>query len=382
MFDLQALIYSQFITYDRLTGMINESCRDSNANVAHIYIDMQSLLKSIYSNIDKLTIGPYNGLTSCMINMAIHYKYFFLSRYNTTCKIYFVYSNNCPEYCKKWVPNYNARNIQVANHSAQHLEIINQNLRMMKTITPYIDNIYFIETQHETGLAIHHLIQMNMNEKEPHMNFIITKDQYNYQLINNPNTIILRPKRLTSNNNQPVQPGERDISYYINSLNIWSVICLERKIEFNPSILIYPNLVTLVYAISGIKQRGIASTIGIKKCLEIIQNMIISGNIVNNSSYSRFATDMIALIYLNSSKERMKNSSVQALQNTGTIMGINNNYKAIDLSYQYELIRSNSNIYSDLDLFNSYLIDLYDPEGLKNINEQYFKDCPIDLMKL
>ena len=110
--------------------------------------------------------------------------------------------------------------------------------------------------------------------------------------------------------------------------------------------------------------------------------MIISGNIVNNSSYSRFATDMIALIYLNSSKERMKNSSVQALQNTGTIMGINNNYKAIDLSYQYELIRSNSNIYSDLDLFNSYLIDLYDPEGLKNINEQYFKDCPIDLMKL
>jgi hypothetical protein len=376
MFDLQALIYSQFITYNRLTGMINESCRDSNANVAHIYIDMQSLLKSIYSNIDKLTIGPYNGLTSCMINMAIHYKYFFLSRYGTTCKIYFVYSNNCPEYCKKWVPNYNARNIQVANHSAQHLEIINQNLQMMRTITPYIDNMYFIETQHETGLAIYHLIMMNTCEKEPHMNFVITKDQYNYQLVNTPNTIILRPKRNTSTNNQPVQPGERDISYYINSLNIWNVICLERKIEFTPSVLINPIFVTLVYAISGIKQRGIASTIGIKKCLEIIQNLILSNNMMNN------ALDNIALIYLNSSKERMKNSSLQTLQNDGTIMGMNNNYKAIDLSYQYLLIRSNSNIYSDLDLFNSYLIDLYDPEGLKNINEQYFKDCPIDLMKL
>ena len=377
MFELQALMYSQFITYDRLTGMVNESCKDSNANVAHIYIDMQSLLKCIFSNIDRLSIGSYNGLTSCMINMAIHYRYFFKNRYGTSTKIYFVYSDNCPDYCRKWVQNYNARNIQLANHSKQHADIIKQNLELMKTITQYIDDVYFIPTQHETGLAIHHLIQMNINEPE-HVNFVITKDAYNYQLVGNDNTIILRPKRDNSSN---TNVKERDISYYINSLNIWQVICLERKIEFIPSILINPKLVTLVYAISGITQRGIPSTVGIKKCLDIIQNLIINGDMTNE--YPVYSMDAIALIYLNSSKERLKNSSLQALQNNGTIMGMSGNFKAVDISYQYAIFKNNSTgLYSDLELFNSYMVNLYDPEGLKKINESYFKDCPIDFMKL
>ena len=56
MVELNALLYTQFIVYDRLTELINASCAGSNASMAHVYIDMNSLLRPIFKNIGNVHI--------------------------------------------------------------------------------------------------------------------------------------------------------------------------------------------------------------------------------------------------------------------------------------------------------------------------------------
>lgn len=371
MIDLAAFLYSQFITYDRLTDIVNDACKNSNASMAHIYIDMHSLLKSMIVNIGNVRVNDYTIITSCMINMAIHYKSFFRTRYQTDCKVFFIYSDNWPEVNKKWVMNYNEKDWQLFHHSPVMTNIINQNIELMKILCPYINNVFFIHTEQETGVAIQHLMNINKDaETKEYFNFIVSKDTYNFQLVYNDNTIILRPKRYY--NNSKVQKVT-DTSYYVSKNNIWKSIFESRKIQYDIDVRISPELVSLVLAISGISSRGIRSTIGIKRTLQIIQKLINEYAMPNG--YSADSNNM-ALIYMNS---KSRSNTLSEIKNCADLLNIENNFKAIDIAYQYDLF---VNMSPEFDTMRSYLVNLYDPEGLKHINETYFKNNPLDFMRL
>ena len=373
MVDLAAFLYSQFITYEKLTQIVNNACKDSNASMAHLYIDMHSLLRSVFVNIGNIRVNDYSIITSCMINMAIHYKSFFRTRYQTDCKVFFIYSDNCPEYNKRWVANYNDKDWQLFHHSPVMMNIINQNLELMKILCPYINNVFFIPTEQETGVAIQHLMNINKdNETQEYFNFIISKDTYNFQLVYNENTIILRPKRYYG---ETKIQSEKDVSYYVSRDNVWRAILESRKIQYDYQILINPELVSLVFAISGISSRNIKATIGIKKTLEILQKLINEYAMPN--SYSADFNNII-LVYLNSSKARSKIPN-DTLKNYPEVIEMIGNFKAIDIAYQYDLF---VNMSTEFDTMRSYLVNLYDPESLKRINEDYFKNNPIDFMRL
>ena len=376
MVELSALLYSQFIVYDRLTELINVSCAGSNASMAHIYIDMNSLMGPIFKNIGNVHIGEYNNITSCMINMAIHYRYFLRSRYSTNCKIFFIYSDNYPEYNRKWVAGYNDANYQTYHHSEQMNEILYNNLNIMKLMCQYLNGVYFIHTYQETGVMIQHLMHiMEEQETQPYMNFIITKDMYNYQLVYNPNTIILRPKK---HYNQSKGTSDGDISYYIDRSNIWDVILSEKGNTFDKHILLCPELVSLVFAMSGIPQRGIKSVTPFKKVVESLLKLISELSLPN--TYPGYIDNSIIQVYMNSSQARSKKKFTKdEAQNWPEIMQMINNFKAVDIPYQYTLFCETS---PEFDSVRLSLVDLYDPEGLKKINEEYFASNPIDFMRL
>lgn len=375
MIELAALLYSQFITYDRLTKIVNITCKDSNASMAHLYVDMNSLLRSTFSNIGNVQIGDYSVITSCMINMAIHYKSFFATRYQTACKVFFIYSDNYHEYNRKWVIGYNDKNYQLYHHSPVMTDILNQNIELMKILCPYINDVYFISTNQETGVMIQHLMNINKDtEKIEYVNFIISKDIYNFQLIYNPNTIILRPKKYYGP--EQIQQSDRDVSYFVTRENIWQIILESRKIEYTKPILISPELVSLVLAVSGISSRNIKGTIGIKKAIETLEKLINDYSIPN--SYSGYFDNNIIMIYLNSNKSRSKLLKDSVI-NTPEVVNMIGNFKAIDIAYQYDLF---VNMSPEFDTVRSCLVNLYDPESLKKINEQYFKNNPLDFMRL
>ena len=58
-----------------------------------------------------------------------------------------------------------------------------------------------------------------------------------------------------------------------------------------------------------------------------------------------------------------------------TVSIINNNFKSLDLLYNYNIYGNNAKT-----ILNKYLINLNDPEALKEINNIYFSNNPLDLM--
>lgn len=373
MVELNALLYSQFITYDRLVGIINESCAHSNAAMAHLYIDMNSLLKSVIRNIPNIKIENYNNITACMVNMAIHYRYFLKSRYQTDSKIFFVYSSECIENNLKWYPGYRTDNRFTLSRLSKNYvdllrDIIDYTVNLMGIMCPYMDKVYFIKTDQEPGVIFHYFIKTRENDPEEHMNFIITKDTYNYQLVNNKDTIVLRPKKTAELNPQ-------DVSYYVNNINIWATLIGERNItdiKFYPSLS--PELVSLVFAISGLNSRGVRATIPFKKTIEIIQSLIQKNLMIN--SYSAYADNTMAMVYSNSSKgSKIDKNTISTVPEVILMSGA---FKAIDIPYQCELL-SNS---PEFKTIPTYIVDLYDPKGLLEINEKYFTNNPIDFMRL
>lgn len=373
MVELNALLYSQFITYDRLVEIVNETCAHSNAAMAHLYIDMNSLLKSVVRGLPNLRIENINNLTACMANMAIHYRHFFKSRYQTNSKIFFVLSSENTENNSKWYPGYKTEirsitNRMVKNYTDLLNDLLNYTNELMGIMCPYMDGVYYINTTQEPGVVFQYLINLGSNEPEDHVNFIITKDPYNYQLVNNKDTIILRPKK------EKEQPTPQDISYYVNMANIWRVLLKEKNLDINYQCFLSPQLVSLVLAISGLSNRGIRATIPFKKTIEIIQSLVVKRLMIN--SYSGYADPAIAMIYSNSSKGSKIDKNI--INTVPEVMLMSGAFKAIDILYQYELMKN----FPEFGSIASRIVDLYDPKGLLEINEKYFTNNPIDFMRL
>ena len=92
---VEQLLFSNYIKYDRLKTLINESFKGSDATEINVVIDMYSICKSLYRN--NIEIGDIGSiLTSSVINMIAHYRHFFRTYYGTDSKFYIINSINCP----------------------------------------------------------------------------------------------------------------------------------------------------------------------------------------------------------------------------------------------------------------------------------------------
>lgn len=370
--DLVALIYSQFISYPKLIEIVNESCRGSNASTAYLYIDLNSILKNVFRNIGNIEIGDYTNLTSTIINMVIHYRWFFRSRYQTDCKVILVFSYNSPDYCNQILPNYNDSNYQLFCHSEMMTELLHKNLNLIKLICTYLDGTYYYESDMETGTVIKSIMDLmyteNRLQDNEFKNFVITKDPYNYQLVSFYDTIIIRPKIQKGPN------GSGDTSYWMDKYTVWKYILSERNTSYDKPINLDPGLISLVYAISGIQQRHIYSTVPIKKTIQTIQTLI--DRLIIPNRYIAYSGNAIATIYANSSKNR-SNIPIDNLLQTKEVIDMINFFRVIDIFSQSEFHKA-----YDYNIMKSTIMtNLYDSEGLKTINDKYFRNNPIDFQR-
>lgn len=371
--DIMSLMYSQFVKYDKLVEIVNKSCSGSNASTAYLYIDLNSLLKNVFRNVGNLEIGNYTSLTSAIINMVIHYRWFFKTRYQTECKVILVFSYNYPPENRSIMPGYNEQNYQLFCHSDMMTEILDKNLELLRIICGYLDGTYFCALDAETGVIIKSVMNViymkDHLDSKAYQNFVITKDPYNYQLVSDLNTIIIRPKI------RKFDGMSVDASYWISHENVWQTILSERAIQYNLPITLDSSLISLVYAVSGIQQRRIYATIPIKKALQTIQSLI--DNYIIPNHHPGFTSNTMAIIYANSSKKRA-GLPMEMLLQTKEVIDMINAFKVIDIAYQFGLLSSTS---YTINFIPNMLIDLHDPNGLKEINDKYFGYSPIDFQR-
>jgi hypothetical protein len=222
-----------------------------NHKIVNIHVDLHTILAELYKTEN---YGETNWLeddnsmviSSCIINLAAHYRLFFQSNYNASVRIFFYFANTRPrnntdqlaEYGYKFFDKYSIDN---TDHSAVNIEV-NTNIELCKTIMEYIPAVSFIDCRNiEPIVAAAHMMT-----KFPEPNLVLTKDDYWYQLINITSpTLVLRLKR--------------DESHLVTVDNVYET--LMKKIVYRPK-FIPAELLSIIYTFGGVKSRDVHGLTG------------------------------------------------------------------------------------------------------------------------
>lgn len=338
---VEHLLFSNYIKYDKLKDLINESFKGSDATEINVIIDMYSICKSLYRN--NIEIGNIGSiLTSGIINMVAHYRHFFRNYYGTESTFYIINSINCPMQNISLYMNYNKSFRYLLSYKKDITDFIKSNIDILNLICRYIPETYFINTDLETGVIINEAVIKHSAKP----NIVITKDQYNYQLSAlYDNVVILRPKKIIN----------EDISYYINKKNVLPIYFSENNNKYKDT-NINPELLSCIMTLSSLSCRDIKKMFTRPKAVNILQNLIEFHYLLNAHS----------LDYHNALSKVMDEEK---------LFIFNQRFNAIDILKQ-SLITPNIETRIRIQPYK------HDPRALQHLNNTYFSNNPLDLNKL
>lgn len=353
------VMYGQFIKYDRLYEMTKYALYGANANSVNIYIDVYSLLLKLYRTGSSLEIDDSCSIASSLINLAIHLRAYFESRHKISSKIYIIFGGATPKNVLYRLPSYNAKNILTVNMNEYLTDMIMDNMNIVDILTPYLHEIYsVIDIKNEFSTIVSYIIDKKKDENQS-PNIIYTKDTLAYQLVAfKPFTFLYRPRKTYMSDDSWVVTKSTLYSAYRNGeLGLKTVINTDLHI----------HMFSIYQAITGVRSRNINSILSanksIKKLEEAVHNNIFI-NGYNASALNNTVPNPFEELFKD--KESIDYHEVQ------------NRFNAIDLPYQTMIFKSTpeaNNVFKNV-------VDLYNPDEVRAINNKYFRKYPLDLNRV
>ena len=277
--NLESLLLSYYIRYDRLLNMTMASLADIQIDTVDVYIDLYDYLKPIYTK--DIYANKRFLVVSSIINLAAHIRGFFRTRHRLYTRIYLVYGESITD---------------------QH-----------KVFYPSFGDDSFRQTMNYQKTAV-----------------IFTKSKYAYQIpAMLPNAKIFRPKKTK----------DGDASYIVSKPyvygNIYNKISdvhtLDRLTKINP------ELCSIMLTLTGLPSYGVNSIFNVRAASKILYNAIEQGRILNGY------TSDIDYIYNNISSVENKIDPVTFKYRFNTIDLVyqhriyNSTAEARDISWQINL---------------------------------------------
>ena len=346
-------IYSLCVRYNELKNIINQEYRDySNVDSIVVFIDMNSALKSYFKG-TQYSFDNYYDIVSGFINICAHYRQFFKSRFGTYCYLHLVYSDITSK--KIGSMFYEKYSSKLNLSDARMVKMVEDNIKLLEILVPYLPWIQFTKTtQFETGVMIYDIIQKEYNAGSRYPNLVVTKDRYNFQLCSNEMDVrILRP----------VKNKSEDNSYAVNSNSVITSILWQYTNDTSlVNTTLSGDLLSALYALSRLPDKNISSYVAIKKAYEILSSAVVDGAIPN--------TQIVDMQYIADTILRKYYPKID-----GYIVG--ERYKAINLYHNHSIMSSTSEK-------NTYqgFINLIDDNTVKEINNKFFVNNPLDLNAL
>lgn len=347
------VLMTNFVRYDRLTELINAEFYNSGYEEINLFIDMYSMVKSIYGFHPSQFIDRFS-IASCVINACAHYRNFFWTRYKVTCKIWIVFSRMEQSImeARAFYPDYG--NVFTMESNPEMDKVINDNIQVLEALCPYIPDVMFIHSEYEPGLVFGKIASTHGLGRP---NIIISKDIWNLQVVTNSiNTYMIRP----------IKRNGEDLSIIINSKNALSYYEDIRKMK-KDSITIDPTTVgsgylSFIMASTRFPERGMKS---LHSLSSIIKYLAIAINKLY-ISVDQLVFDVQGLCNdLNTvNKSKLKDFEIGLRMDA---IGYNR------CLYRYVMSPKSDNV---------EIVNLHDPDSIKRINETYFKNVPLDLMSL
>jgi hypothetical protein len=273
-------------------------------------------------------------ISSCIINLAAHYRLFFQSNYNTSTRIFLYFGNQAPRNQTSYMPDYGHKFFgKYGDNNAEYYTTntaIARNLKLCEIIVPYITGVYYIPTGNvEPVVAASYMMVKYPNTPD----LVITKDEHWFQLVNVDRDVnILRL--------------QRDESCLICQDNVYDYL-LGRN-TFRPS-YVPPEMLSTVSTFAGVKSRDITGLqgYGFAKSLKLLDSAINRNLIAPKRTNIRNILDDI---YNGPDQELLINT-----------------FKAIDLQFQLnELTLAQKEALSD------NIRDRYNRKDLIDLNNQYY----------
>lgn len=357
---VNAVIYSNFVRYDRLNKILYRAYRNSNADHMNIYFDIYPILRSVYTTGDReIIVENTVDIAAGIINLCAHYRSYFRG-FGVETTFYLVCGYNCPAVNNDLYHNYNRVMVNRLASKAIMNNTVESNIKMLRTICPYLPDIHFIYTEYETSVCIAGIIKMLREKGDTDPNLVISKDEYGLQLpMICENTVILRPKKKyigdTNSSDEsfiildPIgSDSEKDI--------FWHTYYRSRGTS-NYDVSISPSNVSLLTALSSYKDRSIDLLIMINKARELIRSMG-AVEFCNSQEFYNFNHEYL----------EKKNITLDTIQRR---------HRVLDIAYQLESFYLQSGELQAMKFENKV-----DPNSLRTINEKYFDKNPLDLDRL
>ena len=341
------VLIAHYVKYDRLTELINAEFYNSGYNEINLLIDAYSMIKSIYGLKPNQFIDKFS-IASCIINACAHYRNFFWTRYKVTCKIWVVFSRMDMSIIEAnaFYPGY--KNIFTTDCNPEMDKLIKQNMEILNMICPYIPDVSFIQSGYEPGLVFGKIAKSYPDIP----NIIVSKDPWNLQVVGNmSNVYMLRPMK---------RNGE-DLSMLISCKNVLQYYTALRKVDCDTS-KIGSSYISFIIAAARFPERGMKSLHNLNSIVKYLNVGIDKQFILNgwlSSDVRGLCNDLCTI-----NKVNLKTFEIESRMNA---IGF---YPCL---YRYMALPGTDNI---------NIINLHDPDSIKQINEKYFSKVPLDLMSL
>lgn len=346
VYPVEAVLYGSFIKYEALNRLVATEFAGSSATSVNIYIDLQHMFRSALGSSN--VINDNSCLASIALNYCAHLREFF-RKIGVRTRIILVWASTISGNNTKFIPEYNYGYINKIETNDEFRKFIEFNTHILRTITPYLHDIYYTEGTVESGVSIKNMIDNVFNDGNP--NIVISNSEYVYQLPCYCPCVVFAKRR--SNN------GE-DASISINAMTAiyHYVYKLRRKhTDVND---IHPVFISTVMCMIGMPKRNVKRIISYGRVSTLLRN-------INPQTYPN--TDMIY-------------SQIVGELTGNEMLSLNFNefdarFKCIDVNYQSKM-HSFMSEYND----RTFLTRLNDPDAVKLINNNFFIENPIDLQRL
>lgn len=341
------------IKYNRLNAFFKPIVTSQIVKNITIYVNIDDLFhnlhKPIVNNVFQVTgANAAIQLTSNVFNVLGHYRNWAIKEglnpivvgyYTSTMRSF---KNNIH------VINYRKRFKELNDDASGEYYFINQAIKSsysnMQIISNYIPNVYIIDSKYLEPCIIPRYLSQEVFKSD--WNILISRDSYDLQYAYKDKWSLIAPKG--------------DNSMFINKKNMWNYLNIKEKIYKDPVELVYdPDLYILSKSIVGDTYRNIPRLrkIGWKTLFKYLDKMV-------EENHQSKIVSKSALI------ELLKNKSISNDE-------INNNIYSIDVDTQV-----NAMMEIDKTSILSQIKDIPDDEGLKNVNNKYFTDFPLNLQFL
>lgn len=352
------ILYGSYIKYDRLFEMTKFAFYGkTDSEDVNIYIDVYSILKSLYTRGTNIQINDSYAIASCIINLAIHLRAYFDTRHRVATKIFIIYGGARPSSAISQYPPYNMKNIQMEDSNLYLKQLIIDNLEVIKILCPYLYDIYaVVDYENEFSVMASALIDCE-SEKGKTPNIIYSKDPLAYQLVAfKPRTFLYRPKKRNN----------IDCSWVVTKSTLYNSyrygeLGLSKQFETSLDVRMF----SIYQAIAGIKSRNIASNKNGNTSIKLLEKAVQSNVFANGYNANGIMRDNQAF------------TNMCIVENISYVDLISR-FMAIDLLYQTMLYKTTPNFIGA----NAGIINLYNPQEVRNINDKYFQVYPLDLNRV